>query len=193
MRAMLCTFFALGALGAPLAAQTQSPVQISVGPQVGAYVPVGDQRDELSDAVAVGAIARVDLGKWVGIVGNFWWSPSDATIASVSSRTETLDLFQYDLGLEVRPFASVGDDWVFSPFLAAGAGGRSLSFRDLNLDAQTDLSGFAAVGGEFGFDKVAVRLEARGYLIDFNGYKGTLPESVTRGDLTFQAGLMFRF
>ena len=194
MRTILGTSLLLGVLALPLSAQSGGPVHLSVGPQVGAYVPAGDQRDELSDAVAAGALARLDINDYVGVVGSFLWSPSTADVPTLPNREQDIDLFQYDLGLEVRPFASMDAKWKVAPFVAVGGGGRTYSFRDLNYDAATDSVGFASLGSEIRLaPSMALRVEARGYLTDFEGFAGELTDSEGRGDFAFTAGLQFRF
>lgn len=193
MRTILSASLLAGLFALPLSAQTAHPARFSAGPQVGAYVPAGNLRDDLSDALSLGAVARFDANDWVGITGSFTWAPTQATVPTLSAREEDLDLLQYDVGLEIRPFAGRGADWAAAPFLAAGVGARTYNFRGLNIDAQTDIAGFAAVGTDIALTNVSLRLEARGYLTDFDGYTGTMADSERRGDFTFRAGLLFHF
>jgi hypothetical protein len=193
MRGVIGAFLLIGILSAPLSAQTNGPLSFSLGPQIGVYVPVQDQADDLSEALALGGIVRTDINEWIGVVGSFWWAPSEAEVPSISLTEEDIDLFQYDLGIEVRPFANRDDHWFIQPFIGAGAGGRSYSFRDLDADAETDFAGFGSIGGEIAFQRLALRLEARGYLSDYDGLTGAHPDSEGRGEFTFTTGLMYRF
>ena len=141
----------------------------------------------------MGGQLKVDLNELVGFVGTFWWAPTHA-IATTSSHNEPdLDVFSYDFGIEVRPLSSLDLNLPVTPFVALGAGGRTYSFRDLDEDPQTNYSTFAAMGGEFAIKRLALRLEARGYLSDYDDLTGLLSESNSRTDFVFNAGLSYRF
>src|SRR5262245_16478892 len=60
-----------------LAAQTNSPfTHGTVRPIFGAYVPTGDQRDFLKDAVFAGAQGSLNVISNVAVTGSFGWAPS---------------------------------------------------------------------------------------------------------------------
>src|SRR5437773_2004021 len=92
----------------------------AIRPFVGAYVPTGDQRDFLKDAVLVGAQASWNATDLVALTGSFGWAPSKDKI---SAGDQAIDAFQYDLGLELHsPFAAFGGT---TTFIGAGAGRRT--------------------------------------------------------------------
>ena len=147
----------------------------------------------LSEVLALGGGVRSDLNEWAGIVASIWWAPSEAEVPGLSITEEEVDLVQYDLGIEIRPLARQDDDWIIIPFIGAGAGGRSYTFRELDQSAETDFAGFGSVGGEIVFNRLALRLDGRGYLSDHDVLTGRHPDSEGRGEFTFMAGLMYRF
>src|SRR6266567_744024 len=73
--------------------------EVSVGsrgairPFVGAYLPTGDQRDFVKDAVVLGAQASWTLNSNFALAGTFGWAPSKD---KVTAGDRTLDQFQYD-------------------------------------------------------------------------------------------------
>ncbi len=193
MRNIIFAALLLGFFAAPLSAQSRGPLDFSFGPQIGMYIPVQDQADDLSTAVTVGALVRTDVTDKFGIVASFWWAPSEADVASISAQDEDIDLFQYDLGMEIRPFPGRDGEWFAQPFLGLGAGGRSYSFRDLDEDSETDFAGYASLGAEVDLSPLALRVEGRGYLTEYNGLTGEHSDSEGRGEFTFSAALMYRF
>jgi hypothetical protein len=160
-------------------------------PIVGAYVPTGDQRDLLKDAVLVGAQGSWRVIPHLAITGTFGWAPSKDR---VTAGDQTLDLYQYDIGAEGRaPSWFSGGSWDFTPFVGLGVGGRTYNYRDLdNVDAKTNVAGYGALGGEVGLGRVGLRLEARDYVSRFEPLTGS-GDAKTRNDVTLAAGLTVRF
>jgi hypothetical protein len=160
-------------------------------PYVGAYVPTGDQRDLLKDAVLVGAQASWRVIPQLAVTGTFGWAPSKDR---VTAGDQTLDLYQYDLGAEARaPSWYNTGSWDFTPFVGLGVGGRTYNYRDLdNVDAKTNVAGYGALGGEVGFGRLGLRLEGRDYISRFEPLTGN-GDAKTRNDVTLAAGLTVRF
>ena len=160
----------------------------SIRPIVGAYVPTGDQRDFLKDAVLVGAQGSLNFGTNFAVTGSFGWSPSKD---KVTPGDQKIDAYQYDLGLEVRtPDAYLGG---VTPFVGAGIGGRTYSYRDLNVDSKTNFDGYGALGVDVGTgSRVGIRIEARDYVSRFQPLTGG-GETKTRNDIGIVAGLGVRF
>jgi hypothetical protein len=194
-RAALAALIASGLLTAGRAeAQdqvvTSRNARFEVRPYVGAYVPTGDQRDLLKDAVLVGGQASWRIIPQLAITGTFGWSPSKDR---VTAGDQTLDLYQYDVGAEARAqsWYNAGS-WDFTPFIGLGIGGRTYNYRDLDVDSKTNVAGYGSLGGELGFGHVGLRLEARDYVSRFEPLVGN-GDAATRNDVTLAAGLTVRF
>ena len=179
----------IAVVGSTARAQTGS-IGLEVRPFVGAYIPTGDQRDFLKDAVLVGGQASWRVIPAFAVTGTFAWSPSKDRI---SAGNQTLDIFQYDLGAELR-----ADSWydggliTLTPFVGLGAGGRTYSYRDLDVGNKTNFDGYGALGGDVGFGPVALRIEARDYVSQFKPLTGT-GDTKTRNDIGLAAGISYRF
>lgn len=173
----------------PLEAQSQSSGDFEIRPYVGAYLPTGDQRDILKDAILVGAQASYRVIPQLAITGTVGWSPTEDRVGA----GQTLDLLQYDVGAELRAPAWVQRaSWDFSPFVGLGVGGRTYDYRDLDVDAKTNVAGYGALGGEFGFGQFGIRIEGRDYISRFKPLTGG-GEAKTRNDVAVAAGLTIRF
>jgi hypothetical protein len=198
-RAVLAALGLGGLLVATASAEAQDEVLSTRGasskfelrPYVGAYVPTGDHRDLLKDAVLVGAQASWRAMSRVAVTGTFGWAPSKDR---VQPGDETLDVYQYDIGAEARPPSWFNSgSWDFTPFVGLGIGGRTYNYRDLdNVDAKTNIAGYGALGGEVGFGRAGLRLEARDYVSRFEPLIGG-GDAKTRNDVTLAAGLTVRF
>jgi Outer membrane protein beta-barrel domain len=181
----------LAIVGAGSTAEAQTGgLGLEVRPFVGAYIPTGDQRDFLKDAVLVGGQASWSVIPAFAITGTFGWSP---TKDRITAGNQTLDIFQYDLGAELRA-ASWYDGGLITltPFVGLGAGGRTYSYRDLNVDSKTNFDGYGALGGDVGFGPVALRIEARDYVSQFKPLTGS-GDTKTRNDIGLAAGISYRF
>jgi hypothetical protein len=185
--------FALSSAFAATSASAQPVTVRSNGfelrPYAGAYIPTGDQRDLLKDAVIVGGQASYRILPQLAVTGTLGWSPSKDRITPGDQK---LDIWQYDVGAELRApswFTSGAMD--FTPFVGLGAGGRTYNYRDLDVDAKTNVAGYGVLGGELGFGRIGWRLEARDYVSQFKPFDGG--DSKTRNDVTVATGLTFKF
>ncbi len=176
-----------------LAPRAEAQKPFAIRPNVGVFVPTGDQKDLLDNAVLVGLQASYDITPSFAIVGSFGWAPSkDLTLAD-----EKVDLFQYDLGIEGRlpnltPSARIST----RPYATLGAGGRTYDYRDLgDANAQTNFLGYGALGVDLAQNNgpLGLRLEARDNVTAFKGLRGELAERKARNDLQFSAGLTVAF
>src|SRR5688500_1994982 len=154
--------FALSSVTALSTASAQNVIGsrgFEVRPYAGAYIPTGDQRDLLEDAVLVGAQASYWLRPQLAITGTFGWSTSKDRI---SVGNEKLDLYQYDIGAELRaPSWFTSGTWDFTPFAGLGVGGRTYDYRDLDdVDAKTNVAGF-------GVDRKSTRLNSSHLVISY--------------------------
>jgi hypothetical protein len=183
------TFAALTlTLATRLEAQSTSVGNFEIRPYVGAYIPTGDQRDVFKDAILVGAQGSYRFTPALAVTATAGWSPTEDRLK------QDVDLWQYDIGAELRaPAWLQGESWDFSPFVGLGVGGRTYDYRDLdNVDAKTNVAGYGALGGEFGFGQFGLRIEARDYISRFEPLTGT-GDAKTRNDVSVAAGLTIRF
>jgi hypothetical protein len=158
-------------------------------PYAGAYIPTGPQRDLLKDAVIVGGQASYRIVPQLALTGTLGWSPSKDRI---TPGDQTLDVWQYDLGAELRaPSWLTSGAWDFTPFVGLGGGGRTYNYRDLDVDSKTNVAGYGTLGGEIGFGRIGLRIEGRDYVSQFKPFEGG--DSKTRNDVTVAAGLTLRF
>ena len=163
---------------------------IELRPFVGAFIPTGDQRDFLKDAVLVGGQASWRVIPAFAVTGTFAWSPSKDRI---TAGNQTLDIYQYDVGAELRlPSALDVGIADFRPFVGLGVGGRTYDYRDLNVGSKTNVDGYGALGGDLGFGPIALRIEVRDYLSQFKPLTGTGSDK-TRNDLGLAGGIAYRF
>ena len=183
------TLLALAAFSSTLSAQAPGG-QFEIRPFVGAFIPTGDQRDLLKDAVLVGGQASWRVIPALAITGTFGWSPSKDRI---TAGDQTLDIYQYDVGAELRA-ASLRSSGVldFSPFVGLGLGGRTYNYRDLDVGSKTDFDGYGALGGDIGFGPIALRIEGRDYVSQFKPLTGG-GSNKTRNDVGLAAGITYRF
>jgi hypothetical protein len=197
-RAVLTALGLGGMLVATATARAQDQVLSTPGtrasfeirPYLGAYIPTGDQRDLLKDAVFAGAQASWRVIPQLAVTGTFGWAPSKDR---VTAGDQTLDLYQYDIGAEARAQSWYnGGSWDFTPFIGLGVGGRTYNYRDLNVDSKTNVAGYGALGGEVGFGRLGLRVEGRDYISRFEPLVGD-GDAKTRNDITLAAGLTVRF
>ena len=169
-----------------LVAQQVPPTRGAIRPFVGAYLPTGDQRDFLKDAVLVGAQASWSATQQVALTGSFGWAPSHDKITPGDQK---LDAFQYDIGAELKAPVTFGIAW---PFIGAGVGGRTYSYRDLKVDSKSNFAGYGALGLDASVDILSARIEARDYVSRFQPLTGG-GDTKTRNDVALFAAIGVRF
>lgn len=162
---------------------------VELRPFAGAFLPTGPARSLLKDGLLAGGQVSVRILPQLAATGTFAWTPNnDRTIAGAP----TVDVYQYDVGLEARGagwFQQGG--WDFTPFVGAGVGGRTYSYRYLGVGSTTDFDGYGAVGGELGYGRVGLRVEARDYLSQYHPIDGVGP-TTNHNDVIVVAGLRLR-
>jgi hypothetical protein len=190
----------LGVLAAVAVFAASAEAQSSSGsgsfeirPVVCGFVPTGDHRDLLDDAVHVGGTLAYGVAPNVALVGTFGWSPTkDRTRGA-----EKLNLFQYDVGVEGRlnnltPNAAIAT----RPYAGVGLGGRTYDYRNLSgTSAETNFLGYGTVGVQLApvSGPIGLRVEVRNNVSAFRGLQGELPDRNARHDMQFITGLSYTF
>ena len=172
-------------------AQQVNRSTISVRPAVGALIAVGSQHDAMKNAVIVGGQAAWVFDPNVAVVGAFGWSRSQE---KQMVQQPDLDLYQYDLGLEVQlNNLTQGSAVITRPYVAVGAGARTYDLRKVDgTHVQTDPLLYSALGVELDHNGgFGLRLEARDNITAFKGFRGEFGDRTARHDLQFSAGLTF--
>ncbi len=101
-RALAAALFAFSAFATKAAAQDVVAYHsngFELRPYVGAYIPTGDQRDLLKDAVLVGGQASYRINPNFALTGTLGWSPSEDKI---TPGNEKLDRWWYVVGGVLR-------------------------------------------------------------------------------------------
>jgi hypothetical protein len=190
--------FALAAilLALPLTAHAQATAPAdTIRPQrwelritSGSLIPVGEQRQQLTR----GPLSTVQLS-WLprpslAVTGTVGWATS-RDLTAVAQRG--VNAFAVDLGIETRPSRLiVGERVTFSPLAGIGAGARSYDYRSRHADATHNVAAFAAIGGELGYRRLGVRVEARQYLAGFAPMDG-VGTTPARSDVMLLTSLRF--
>jgi hypothetical protein len=174
----------------PALAEEQQPARkFQVSPSVGAFIATGDQRDILDDAVLTGLTLSYDVHPNVAVVGSFAWALSKSVALGVE---DDLDLFQYDVGVQGQYPFSLGQKLTLKPFLGAGVGARTYSFRDLDVDSETDFAGYFSGGANLEYGNLAFGVTVRDYVTAFDGI-AVDADSATRNDLSVFGSVGLRF
>ena len=184
MRRTLFVFAIMSALTIAFANHASAEVLGEVRPFVGAYIPTGDLRDVLPNALFVGGQGAIEVNETVHLVGTLAWMPN-RTSRDVSA-------YAYDAGVEgFRPYP-LGERWEIRPFIGAGLGARTYVDHGNGDHKETNFAGYGALGTELQLDRLAMRVEARDYVTRFKGLAGEL-EGETRNDLALVSSFVFHW
>jgi hypothetical protein len=187
----LVVIVALVAFAIRAYAQPSVPA-VSMRPVVGALVAVGSQHEAMTNAVIVGGQASWLFDPNVAVIGTLGWSRSQER---QSAQRSDLDLYQYDVGLEVRlNDLTNGMPVDTRPYVAVGAGARTYDVRSTtNAGLQTNPLLFSVVGVELRQTggALGLLLEARDNITAFKGFRGEFSDRTARHDLQLSAGLTF--
>ena len=154
----------------------------------GTVVPTGVQRETIKRGKLTTAQLSYVPRPALALNATLGWARS-RDIASVGE--PKLDIFTYDLGAELRAARwGAGRAITLTPFAGAGAGGRSYNYRSLRADATHNVAAYGSAGGELGFRRVRLRLEARSYVTGFKPLDGE-GAGHTGNDVVVMAGLRF--
>lgn len=163
--------------------------KFEVRPFLGAWVPVGAQRDVFNTRGLIGVQLATEVRPTLHVVGAVGYTLSQARYAV---RDRDVHVTQYDLGLELGRVRQLNLDWEFRPFLGLGAGARTYRYESDALQDGTCGAAYGALGTEFQLWRTAIRLEGRDniycYRAPFAGAK-----SRTRSDLALTLGLAYHF
>ena len=195
---MRTTTKAIALLGAVItltsdAAAQQRTAPFEIRPFVGAFVPTGDNRELFTDAVLAGASAAYRVRENVAIVGTFGWAPTKLKGLPAIIAKDELDLFQYDLGVQLSKAYALSGEWAITPLVGVGAGARTYNAREEGVDTESDFAAYGALGAEVSRGRVGVRLTARDYVTAMEAYEEGRSGKMARNDLAFGAGLNIRF
>ena len=173
--------------GAVLSAQSSVP-KPEFRPFVGANIPTGPQRDLFGDAGMIGAQVAVEIRPTLHVLGSFGWI---ATQSNYAVTNDNVNLFTYDVGLELSVVTPMASQWEFKPFVGIGAGARTYAYRGA-LPNKTGGSGYFALGTEFQLAPWAFRLEVRDNAFSYRSpLAGVSAE--TRNDVGLALGLAYHF
>jgi hypothetical protein len=157
---------------------------------IGAFIPTGDQRDELDGALMVGSSVAFRASQTLALVGRFTWSGSNAK--QLAGQPE-VKVYGYDLGAEYRiADVAAGRGWRIRPFAGGGVGGRTYDTDASGMTNETDLVAYGALGIQADYKKIGFRVEGRDYLSRYDGLTGA-GDRATRNDVGVSAGMAFRF
>lgn len=177
-------------LAAPvLPAQQVENFGIEARPFIGAFVPVGHQRQDFRTATMIGGQGAFEFNEFFHLVGTVSWTYGHVKFSSVP--TDVTHIWQYDLGGEFGAFQMLSNDWLFRPFVGAGGGGRTYDYRAATLAVKSCTAGYGSLGMEFQRTAIGLRFEGRGYA---NCFESPLTSrQQTRYDLAMLVGLAYHF
>lgn len=185
------TMLAVAALfvGATALSAQESGVKAEFRPFVGASVSTGTQRDLFRDAPIFGLQGAVELHPNFHLVGTFGWVPGQNEF--VLTR-DNVNVFQYDVGIELGLVRPLGGNWQFKPYLGIGGGARTYAYEADQLADRTCTAGYGALGSEFQLGRTALRVEARDDVFCFKSpIEGQ--DSKTRNDIRLSVGMAYHF
>ena len=157
-------------------------------PFAGANIPTGPQRDLFTDAGMIGAQLALEIKPTLHVLGTFGWV---ATHSSYAVTNDNVNLFTYDLGLELSVVQPMAGNWELKPFVGIGAGARTYAYEGA-LPNKTGGSGYFALGTEFQLAPWAFRLEVRDNVFSYRSpLAGVSAE--TRNDVALALGLAYHF
>jgi len=170
MKKVLVLFATLTAT-TPAFAQTPERTRLEVSTTVGALIPTGDQRDLFRSQYLFGLNVSYDLNDYFALVASFGLTAEKMLGQRIEKPHNTrLDrLYQYDLGVRVQKPFDLGKSLVMRPFVGAGLGGRSYTFKPAGPDDETVLTGYGTAGVSFEYRRIALALGARAYFSAFDG------------------------
>jgi hypothetical protein len=152
----------------------------------GAVVPTGAQRNAIKRGNLSAAQLTYVVQPALALTATVGWARTRDIAANNDPK---LDVFTYDVGAELRSNRWNADRAVtVRPFAGVGAGARSYNYRSLDVDATHNVAAYGSMGGDVGFRRVGVRIEARDYVTGFKPLVGS-GTADTRNDVVLMVGL----
>jgi hypothetical protein len=188
MRTMMLATTALIAGATVLSAQAPR-AKPEIRPFAGASIPTGSQRDFFNDAPVFGLQGAVELKPTLHLVGTFAWSPGHNDFGFTRDK---VNIFEYDLGLELSMIRPLGANWQFRPYVGLGGGARTYAYEAGQLSDKTCAAGYGALGTEFQLGRTALRIEGRDNVFCFKSPVAG-EDSKTRNDVRLTAGFAYHF
>ena len=180
----------LGAVAAPARAQVEPAHRphwefiVSSGKTL----PTGEQRAHIRRGNLTVAQLSYAFAPAFAVTGSIGWT---RTRDIARAGDPKVDMFTYDVGGELRA-DRIAQSALFTltPFVGAGAGGRSYTYRRDGLGASHGAAAYGSAGGELGIgSRVRVRLEVRDYVTRTEAAGGT---GAARNDVSVMAGLRLK-
>jgi hypothetical protein len=150
-------------------------------------LPTGEQRAALKRAELTAFQISWLAAHSVAVTTTLGWARSRDVARDGDPR---LSVFTYDIGAELRGEPQAVGRISLSPFAGLGAGGRSYDYRGFDAPAKHHAAAYAAIGGELGYRRVRLRIEARDYVTRFTPLSGR-GQGDSRNDIMMMAGLRF--
>ena len=158
-------------------------------PFLGISFATGAQRHEVMGGTTIGLQAAGAIRPSVHVVGTFGWTMSETR--RVESH-DALDVFQYDLGLELGRSYPLAFGFALRRFVGAGVGARSYRYRTGALLDRTCAAGYGTLGAELALGNSALRAEARDNVFCYRSpVRGE--RARTRNDVLFALGFAYHF
>jgi hypothetical protein len=182
-------FVGLTLAGATVLSAQESRAAPEIRPFVGVSITTGTQRDLFNDAPVFGLQGAVELKPTLHLVGTFGWVPGQTQYVTTG---DNVNIFQYDVGVELGMVRELSGTWQFRPYLGLGAGARTYAYQAGTLADKTCAQGYGAAGAEFQVSRTSFRLEARDNVFCFKSPIAG-EDSKTRNDIRLTAGFAYHF
>jgi hypothetical protein len=175
--------------GAAVLSAQESRAAPEIRPFVGVSIPTGTQRDLFNDAPVFGLQGAVELKPTLHLVGTFGLVRGQTQYVSTQ---DNVNIFQYDVGVELGMVRELSSTWQFRPYLGLGAGARTYAYEAGLLAGKTCAQGYGAAGAEFQVNRTSFRLEARDNVFCFKSPIAG-EDSKTRNDIQLTAAFAYHF
>jgi outer membrane protein with beta-barrel domain len=179
-------FLALLIGASTAAAQIPNTPALEIRPLAGAFLPTGVQHDLFKTAPLFGLQLAYEMKPTLHLGGSFAWSPGHSKFVGGSN---DVNVFQYDVGLEVNAIHELSPNWQIKPLAGVGVGARTYDYQSGSLNVNTCLAGYGALGSELQYRATAFRLEARNYVFCYDD--PVLNDSRTRNEVGLSFGVAY--